>query len=101
MYDPSERSASIGTLDRLQTYPLLKVLVVAITSGHVTDTGARVASDFDPVSWTPDGQALLVNAYDVPGSQGWARGSGEGRTGPAATARGTPSVRGRPARART
>ena len=45
-------------------YPLLRVLVVDVETGMVTNTGQRVASDVNPPTWTADGTALLINRYD-------------------------------------
>jgi hypothetical protein len=42
-------------------FPLMQVAVVDLTTG---DVGPRVAAFWNPVSWTPDSQALLVNRYD-------------------------------------
>ena len=66
-YDPSERARMEPSLKLPADLPLLKVIVVDTTSGRVTDVGMRVASDVNPVSWTPDGLALLINRYDGPG----------------------------------
>jgi len=46
---------------------LVAVTVPAGTAdgtGDVTTVGPRVASFYNPVSWTPDGTALLINRYD-------------------------------------
>ena len=32
---------------------------------NVLTVGPRVASDLNPVSWTPDGSALLIDRYDA------------------------------------
>jgi Tol biopolymer transport system component len=44
--------------------PLLEVVVVDLATGKVTQVGPRVASDVNPVSWTPDGSALLIDRFD-------------------------------------
>jgi hypothetical protein len=43
---------------------LLRVLVVDVATGNVSNVGMRVSSDLNPVSWTADGSALLINRYD-------------------------------------
>ncbi|MFN8620650.1 MAG: hypothetical protein U0869_07915 [Chloroflexota bacterium] len=63
-YDPTGRAPARPDLGRSISYPLLKVLIVDVATAAVTDTGVRVASDVNPVSWTPDGQALLINRFD-------------------------------------
>lgn len=50
---------------RETSLPLLEVVVVNLTTREVTTVGPRVASDVNPVSWTPDGSALLINRYDA------------------------------------
>ena len=42
----------------------MQVVVVKLATGHVLTVGPRVASDVNPVSWTPDGSALLIDRYD-------------------------------------
>ena len=64
LYDPSERAPARPDLGRSLDLPLLEVIVVDVATKAITDTGIRVASDVNPVSWTPDGKALLVNRYD-------------------------------------
>jgi Tol biopolymer transport system component len=63
-YDPSGRAAMPTELGRGTDLPLLHVVVVDVTTGDVSFVGPRVATDLNPVSWTPDGGALLVNRYD-------------------------------------
>ena len=63
-YDPSERAAFPATYGLGSSYPLLEVIVLDLASHEITVIGPRVASDVNPVSWTPDGQALLINRYD-------------------------------------
>ena len=59
--DPTERAI----LDnRAGDLPLLDVVVVDLTTGKVVVVGPRVVTDSNPVSWTPDGSALLINRYD-------------------------------------
>ena len=62
-YDASER-AQIDAAGLPPDLPLLDVVVVEVERGTVTDLGTRVASDVNPVSWTPDGSSLLINRYD-------------------------------------
>jgi hypothetical protein len=47
--------------------PTLEVVVVDLATGEVTTVGPRVAADYNPVSWMPDGSALLINRYDAGG----------------------------------
>ena len=63
-YDPSERANLDPALAQPSDPPLLEVVVVDLATGAVKDVGPRVATYDNPVSWTPDGQALLVNRYD-------------------------------------
>jgi len=44
--------------------PLLEVVVVNLVTGKVKQVGPRVASDVNPVSWMPDGSALLIDRFD-------------------------------------
>jgi Tol biopolymer transport system component len=62
-YDPSERT----TAGRMVSLPLLEVVVVDLSTGELTGTGMRVASDVNPVSWFPDGERLLIDRYDEGG----------------------------------
>jgi hypothetical protein len=39
------------------------VIVVDVRSGETTPLDVQVASFFNPVSWTPDGTAVLVTRY--------------------------------------
>jgi dipeptidyl aminopeptidase/acylaminoacyl peptidase len=66
-YDPSERAFFDRRPGRPSDLPLLEVVVVDLATGNVTTVGPRVAADFNPVSWTPDGSALLINRYDAGG----------------------------------
>jgi Tol biopolymer transport system component len=66
VYDPSERAHMDLRLRLPGSLPLLKVFVVDLASGTVSEVGPRVPSDVNPVSWTPDGSALLVYRYDQP-----------------------------------
>lgn len=43
--------------------PSMDVVVVDVATGEVTDLGVQVASFYNPVSWTPDGNSLLVTRY--------------------------------------
>jgi hypothetical protein len=63
-YDSSKRTMFDPDLGIQTDWPLLKVIVVDVATGTTTDVGPRVASFFNPVSWTPDGTALLINRYD-------------------------------------
>jgi hypothetical protein len=38
---------------------------VDLATGEITLVGPRVAADVNPVSWTSDGSALLINRYDA------------------------------------
>ncbi len=65
-YDPAERALfNYPRHDRPTDLPLLDVVVVDLVTGDITTIGPRVASDGNPVSWTPDGSALLINRYDA------------------------------------
>jgi len=66
-YDPTERASFDPRPGRLVDLPLLEVVVVDLATGEVTTVGPRVAADFNPVSWIPDGSALLINRYDAGG----------------------------------
>jgi dipeptidyl aminopeptidase/acylaminoacyl peptidase len=63
-YDPSERATFDLRRGRPADLPLLDVVVVDLDTGAVTAVGPRVAADFNPVSWTPDSSALLIDRYD-------------------------------------
>lgn len=63
-YDPSVRATFDVQSGRPVDLPLLDVVVVDLTTGTVTAVGPRVAADFNPVSWTPDSSALLIDRYD-------------------------------------
>lgn len=66
-YDPSERARPDPSLGLGSDLPLLKVIVVDLGNSELATVGPRVASDLNPVSWTPDGSALLINRYDAGG----------------------------------
>lgn len=63
-YDPSDRARFPATYAIGPSYPLLDVIVVDLATGKITPIGPRVASDVNPPSWTPDGEALLIARYD-------------------------------------
>ena len=63
-YDSSKRTRIDPGLGVATDWPLLKVIVVDAVTGSTSEVGPRVASFFNPVSWTPDGTALLINRYD-------------------------------------
>jgi WD40 repeat protein len=65
-YDPSQRATFEPSLKLPSDLPLLKVIVVDVATGAVTEVGPRVPSDINPVSWMPDGTALMVYRYDQP-----------------------------------
>ncbi len=65
-YDPSERARLDLSMKLPIDHPLLKVVVIDLSTGAMADVGPRVASDVNPVSWTADGSALLVYRYDQP-----------------------------------
>ena len=63
-YDASKRALFDPAIRQDAEVALLRVVVVDVATGDTTTVGPRVASFFNPVSWTPDGTALLVNRYD-------------------------------------
>ena len=63
-YDDSERASFKPRPLRPADLPLMQVVVVKLATGHVIAVGPRVASDVNPISWTPDGSALLIDRYD-------------------------------------
>ena len=63
-YDDSER-ATFASPHRPSDLPLMQVVIVKLATGRVITVGPRVASDVNPVSWTPDGSALLIDRYDA------------------------------------
>jgi Tol biopolymer transport system component len=64
-YDSSGRATFDPQPGRQTDLPLLQVVVVDLATGEVATVGPRVASDVNPVSWTPDGSGLLVDRYDA------------------------------------
>jgi hypothetical protein len=46
------------------SFPLMWVEVFDLTTNDTTIVGPRVAAFWNPVSWTADGRALLINRYD-------------------------------------
>jgi DNA-directed RNA polymerase specialized sigma24 family protein len=46
--------------------PLFSIDVLDVTTGRVVDLGVDTVSPYSTVSWTPDGQSLLVNVYVPP-----------------------------------
>ena len=63
-YDDSGRAFFTPRPLRPDDLPLMEVVVVKLATGHVLTVGPRVASDVNPVSWTRDGSALLIDRYD-------------------------------------
>ena len=63
-YDASKRAVFDPAIRQPAETALLRVVVVDVATGEATTVGPRVASFFNPVSWTPDGTALLINRYD-------------------------------------
>ena len=63
-YDASKRALFDPAIRQDADLALLRVVVVDVATGDTTTVGPRVASFFNPVSWTPDGTALLINRYD-------------------------------------
>ncbi len=63
-YDASRRALFDPAIRRPSDLPLLQVVVVDVATGDATTVGPRVASFFNPVSWTPDGTALLIDRFD-------------------------------------
>jgi dipeptidyl aminopeptidase/acylaminoacyl peptidase len=73
-HDPREHSSFTDHRDHASFDPgsgdpkqltFLEVVVVNLATGEVTSVGPRVAGDVNPVSWLPDGSALLINRYDA------------------------------------
>ena len=64
-YDPSRRATLPSGLGLPTDLPLLDVVVVDLVTGQVTDVGQQVVSDWNPVSWTPDGTGLLIDRHLV------------------------------------
>ena len=62
--DDSKRALFDPAIRQDPDLALLRVVVVDVATGDTTTVGPRVASFFNPVSWTPDGTALLINRYD-------------------------------------
>ena len=62
-YDPSERVVTDTSIGLAIDQPKMNVVLLDVASGKVTDVGPSVASDLNPVSWTPDGGALLIDRY--------------------------------------
>jgi dipeptidyl aminopeptidase/acylaminoacyl peptidase len=62
-YHPGERTVADPDFGITPGLALLDVVVIDPASGEVIDVGPRVATDYNPVGWTPDGQGLLVNRY--------------------------------------
>ena len=44
--------------------PAMDVVVIDVKTGTSTTVGPRVAAFWNPVSWLPDGSALLINRFD-------------------------------------
>jgi len=44
--------------------PLVDIRVLVVDTGKVTDPHVTVATNGNPVSWLPSGDAFLVNRYD-------------------------------------
>ncbi len=63
-YDASKRALFDPAIRQDADLALLRVVVVDVATGDATTVGPRVASFLNPVSWTPDGTALLINRYD-------------------------------------
>jgi len=64
-YDSSKRTAYDAGLGLPgDSFPLMQVVVVDLVTGDSVTLGPRVAAFWNPVSWTADGQALLINRYD-------------------------------------
>jgi Tol biopolymer transport system component len=63
-YDGSERAIIPPDLGHGTDGPLLRVLVLDVATGTVTNTGQRVISDVNAAGWQADGSGLLINRYD-------------------------------------
>jgi dipeptidyl aminopeptidase/acylaminoacyl peptidase len=70
-YNPGRRASFEPKLGLPTDLPLMDVYVIDIPTGEASyvgqagASGLQVASDFNPVSWTPDGTALLIDRYDA------------------------------------
>jgi Tol biopolymer transport system component len=64
-FDPASVVYISDLHGRPEGMPTLEVVVVDLATGEVTTVGPRVAADFNPVSWMPDGSGLLINRYDA------------------------------------
>ncbi len=66
-YNPVERFqlAAPGT-GGYSSWPRLDVKVLSVGNGKVKDLGVSVASDFNVVSWSPNGKSLFVNRTSNP-----------------------------------
>jgi dipeptidyl aminopeptidase/acylaminoacyl peptidase len=53
--------SSLGIPDGIAA---MEVVVIERKTGAVTTVGPRVVAFWNPVSWTPDSQALLINRFD-------------------------------------
>jgi hypothetical protein len=61
----SERALIDPSVGLPTDLPLLEVVVTNVETADITVVGPRVASFFNAVSWTPDGDALLVARFDT------------------------------------
>jgi Tol biopolymer transport system component len=67
VFDPSARTSfdpALGLPRSLNGIALMQVEVFDLETGQASVVGPRVAAFWNPVSWTPDGQALLINRFD-------------------------------------
>lgn len=62
-YDQSSRVSLPANLGLPTDLPTMNVVLLDVASRRLTAVGPNVAADFNPVSWTPDGSALLIDRY--------------------------------------
>jgi Tol biopolymer transport system component len=60
-YDPSQRVQTDESLGMVIDQPKMNVVLLDVATKKLTDVGPSVASDLNPVAWTPDGESLLID----------------------------------------